>query len=69
MVDLYRLGQAVSKDDWDENTLKAAITVLGEWSPIPIPVVPINRAISGKKAMEEGKTENPLAVFLGYSSY
>lgn len=69
VVDLYRLGQAVSKDDWDENTLKAAITVLGEWSPIPIPVVPINRAISGKKAMEEGKTENPLAVFLGYSSY
>lgn len=69
VVDLYRLGQAASKDDWDENTLKAAITVLGEWSPIPIPVVPINRAISGKKAMEEGKTENPLAVFLGYSNY
>lgn len=69
IADLVRLGQAVSKDDWDENTLKAAITVLGEWSPIPIPVVPINRAISGKKAMEEGKTENPLAVFLGYSNY
>lgn len=69
IADLVRLGQAASKDDWDENTLKAAITVLGEWSPIPIPVVPINRAISGKKAMEEGKTENPLAVFLGYSSY
>nr|DAW24149.1 MAG TPA: crystallin beta/gamma motif-containing protein [Caudoviricetes sp.] len=69
VVDLYRLGQAVSKDSWDENTLRAAVTVLGEWSPVPIPVVPINRAISGKKAMEEGKTENPLAVFLGYSSY
>lgn len=69
IADLVRLGQAASKDNWDENTLKAAITVLGEWSPIPIPVVPINRAISGKKAMEEGKTENPLAVFLGYSSY
>lgn len=69
IADLVHLGQAVSKDDWDENTLKAAITVLGEWSPIPIPVIPINRAISGKKAMEEGKTENPLAVFLGYSSY
>lgn len=69
IADLVRLGQAASKDEWDENTLKAAITVLGEWSPIPIPVVPINRAISGKKAMEEGKTENPLAVFLGYSSY
>jgi hypothetical protein len=69
IADLVRLGQAASKDEWDENTLKAAITVLGEWSPIPIPVVPINRAISGKKAMEEGKTENPLAVFLGYSNY
>lgn len=69
IADLVRLGQAASKDEWDENTLKAAITVLGEWSPIPIPVVPINRAISGKKAMEDGKTENPLAVFLGYSSY
>lgn len=67
IADLVRLGQAASKDEWDENTLKAAITVLGEWSPIP--VVPINRAISGKKAMEEGKTENPLAVFLGYSNY
>lgn len=69
IADLVRLGQAASKDEWDENTLKAAITVLGEWSPIPIPVVPINRAISGKKAMEDGKTENPLAVFLGYSNY
>lgn len=69
IVDLYRLGQAVSKDDWDENTLKAAITVLGEWSPIPLPVVPINRAISGSKALDEGKTDNPLAFFLGYSSY
>lgn len=69
VVDLYRLGQAVSKDSWDENTLRAAVTVLGEWSPVPIPVVPINRAISGKKAMEEGKTDNPLSIFLGYSSY
>lgn len=69
VVDLYRLGQAVSKDSWDENTLRAAVTVLGEWSPVPIPVVPINRAISGRKAMEEGKTGNPLSIFLGYSSY
>lgn len=69
IVDLYRLGQAVSKDDWDENTLKAAVTVLGEWSPIPIPVVPINKAISGSKAIDEGQTDNPLAFFLGYSGY
>lgn len=69
VVDLYCLGQAVSKDSWDENTLRAAVTVLGEWSPVPIPVVPINRAISGKKAMEEGKTDSDLSLFLGYSEY
>ena len=69
MVDLYCLGQAVSKDSWDENTLRAAVTVLGEWSPVPIPVVPINRAITGKKAMEEGKTDSGLSLFLGYSEY
>lgn len=67
--DIIRLGQQVKKDDWDENTMRAFLTVIGEWSPVPIPVVPINRALQGYKADREGKTDNPMAYFFGYSDF
>ena len=30
-------------------------------------MVPVNRAISGKAALDNGKTDNPLVLILGYS--
>ena len=66
---IYRFAQQVKQGEADEALVKSAVTVFGEWSPLPIPVVPINRAISGTNALREGKTDSWLAPFLGYSKY
>lgn len=69
LSDIYRFAQQVKQGEVDEALVKSAVTVFGEWSPLPIPVVPINRAISGTNALREGKTDSWLAPFLGYSKY
>lgn len=48
-----------------ESTVKATVSAMGVW--VGLPVTPINRAISGGNALYRGDTDNPLALFLGYS--
>lgn len=65
--DLDKLATQVKQGEFDEGLLKAMVSVTGDW--VGIPVVPINRAISGVNALANDETDNWLAPFLGYSKY
>lgn len=68
ITDTGRAALALGKppSEWDEMTLKATVSALGVWTGVP--VVPINRFISGAVALDEGETDNPLVLLTGYSS-
>lgn len=51
--------------EWDEKNLQAFFSAFGVWAGVP--VVPINRLISGAAAMNRGETENWSTLFLGYN--
>ena len=59
------IERAIEKGEWSENTLRALVSAAGVW--VGLPVTPINRAIQGGSAYFEGKTNNPLSFFIGYS--
>ena len=67
VTDALRLVQQISQGELDEGLAKALLSVIGEWAGLPM--VPVNRAISGASALEDGKTDNPLVLILGYSKY
>ena len=56
---------AADNGEISESTVKATVSAMGVW--VGLPVTPINRAISGGNALYEGETDNPAALFLGYS--
>lgn len=56
--------RAIETGEWDESTLRAVVSAAGVWAGLP--VTPINRAIQGGNALLEDKTDNPLALFIGY---
>ena len=47
----------------DEAMLTSIINLSGDFG---LPSAQINRTLKGIKALEEGKTDNPLAVAVGY---
>lgn len=65
VTDALRLVQQINQGELDEGLVKALLSVIGEWAGLPM--VPVNRAISGKAALDNGKTDNPLVLILGYS--
>lgn len=67
IVDASRLIQQISQGEMDEGLMKAVVSVAGE--NLGFPVTPVNRLISGASALEEGETDNPLVLILGYSKY
>lgn len=56
-------GQA-RQGEFDDAFRKASVNLLGDLTGLP--AAQINRTITGIKALEEGQTDNPAAVVLGY---
>jgi hypothetical protein len=54
----------VHQGEFDDAFRKAAVSVVGDL--FGLPGVQINRTITGIKALEEGKTDNPAAVVFGF---
>lgn len=56
-----------SGEEIDPAFIRQSITVFTEWSGVPIPVVPVNRYLRGKQAIDEGDTTDWKAYLFGYS--
>ncbi len=66
---LMSLRKAIENGEVDERVVRQAISVTADWTGWPLPVVPVTRAIKGYNALDEGKTDNKLALLLGYTEY
>lgn len=72
--DIGRWGQKAMKE-WNKESgeeidpafIRQSITVFSEVSGVPIPVVPVNRYLRGKQAIDEGDTTDWKAYLFGYS--
>lgn len=64
ITDLAKLAKQVNQGEADDALRKAIINTAGEL--LRLPAAQINRSITGAKALAEGKTENPMALVLGY---
>jgi len=60
---LARLGQQVRQGEPDAAARRATIDVAG--AMLHLPAAQINRSLDGVTALDEGKTDNPLAVVTG----
>ena len=56
--------QAVTTGEFDTAFRKAMINLIGDITGLPS--AQLNRSWTGAEAMDEGKTENPFALFFGY---
>ncbi len=56
-----------SEDEIDPAFIRQSITVFAEITGKPIPVVPVNRYLRGKQAIDEGDTTDWKAYLFGYS--
>jgi len=62
--DTAAFAKQVNQGEFDDAFRKAAINLLGDVAGLPS--AQINRTITGAKALNEGKTNNPLALAFGY---
>ena len=62
--DSYKLAKQLSQGEMDDAFRKSFINMVGDVGGIP--AVQINRSITGAKALDEGKTQNPAALVFGY---
>ena len=60
--DVFTLTNQLGREEWDDATLRAAISVLGSWCGVP--AAEINRFI--KAANDDEKQVNPIGYLLGY---
>ena len=61
--DLHKAAKQIGQGEMDEAMLTSIINLSGDFG---LPSAQINRSIKGIKALEEGKTDNPLALIFGY---
>lgn len=61
--DLHKAAKQIGQGEMDEAMLTSIINLSGDFG---LPSAQINRTIKGINALEEGKTDNPLAVAVGY---
>lgn len=61
--DIRNLAEALSRDEYDEKTLRAAVSATG--SVFGVPAAAFNRAITGYNKLESGESDNPLNMFIG----
>ena len=64
--DAFKFGKQAMQGDFDDAFRKSAINLIGENPWIPLPAAQINRTITGIKALNEGRTQNPAAVLFGF---
>lgn len=74
VTDIGRWAQKAVKewsneDEMDPAFIRQSITVFSEITGAPIPVVPINRYLRGKQAIEEGDTTDWKAYLFGYTKH
>ena len=61
--DLHKAAKQIGQGEMDEAMLTSIINLSGDFG---LPSAQINRSIKGIKALDDGKTDNPLAVAVGY---
>ena len=61
--DLHKAAKQIGQGEMDEAMLTSIINLSGDFG---LPSAQINRTLKGIIALEEGKTDNPLAVAVGY---
>lgn len=61
--DLHKAAKQIGQGEMDEAMLTSIINLSGDFG---LPSAQINRSIKGIKALQEDKTDNPLAVLTGY---
>ncbi len=74
VADIGRWVQKAAKewsneDGMDPAFIRQSITVFSEITGAPIPVVPINRYLRGKQAIDEGDTTDWKAYLFGYTKH
>ncbi len=74
ITDVLRWGQQFTKqmantDEIDPAFIRQTLTVFSEISGAPIPVVPINRYLRGKQAIDAGDTSDWKAYLFGYTKH
>lgn len=63
IADAYKLRDEIKQGEWDSGLRRAAIGIGG--SAFGLPAAQINRTLDGLQALDDGDTDNPLAVLLG----
>ena len=63
IADAYKLRDEIAQGEWDKGLRRAVIGIGG--SVFGLPAAQINRTLDGLQALDEGDTDNPLAVILG----
>jgi len=64
IADAYKLGAQVLQGELDAGFRRALINTAGSWYGLP--AAQINRSWDGFEALDDGKTDNPLALIFGY---
>lgn len=63
IADAYKLRDEIKQGEWDGGLRRAVIGIGG--SVFGLPAAQINRTLDGLQALDDGDTDNPLAVILG----
>jgi hypothetical protein len=63
ITELHTFSQQAAKWEFDDAFRKTAINLVGNFTGLPS--AQINRTLSGAKALQEGKTSNPMALLFG----
>ena len=63
IADAYKLRDEIKQGEWDSGLRRAAVGIGG--SVFGLPAAQINRTLDGLQALDDGDTDNPLAVLLG----
>lgn len=64
IADAYKLGVQVWQGELDAGFRRALINTAGSWYGLPS--AQLNRSWDGFEALDDGKTDNPLALIFGY---
>jgi hypothetical protein len=65
-ADAYKLEQQAQQGEFDDAFRKALVSEMGDI--FGLPGAQINRSITGAEALNEGETDNPLALLTGYQT-
>lgn len=64
IADTGTFAKQLAQGELDDSFRKAAVNLAGD--VFGLPAAQINRTVTGAKALKEGKTNNPMAILMGY---